>query len=210
MRGILMIEPLYHQTVAGKKTMTRRSGGLEKVNHKPDLWWLYQKVEGNVLFRFNQTKQRNSTHPIEAFCKARYKIGEVLYMKEPSCERTNCIGYKYDLVVELRDKIKWQNKLFMPATAARVFIRITGIKCERLLDISDEDCIAEGIKTVGSEGGLYGLIYKNYMVNESWLLTPKSSFISLFKFANKIKNDADIDNPWVWVYSYEYLKDYKL
>ena len=235
MRGILMIEPLYPQTIAGNKTQTRRSSGLEEVNHKPNYWSLILEVNGEAGFRFNNSKQRNPNHLIQVFCKARYKVGEVLYIKEPywyNSELCNRPLYKYeynkmDYPIHNHPAeivgLKWKNKMFMPASAARAFIRITGIKCERLLDISDEDCIAEGIQESGFDEGYY----INYLMNETYGYdyldnTPQESFISLYKFANKLAKvgsvpphgslptPPDVENIWVWAYTFEYLPDYKI
>jgi len=122
MRGICLIEPLFYSTIEGRKTMMRR------------------KETSN------------------------YKIGEVLYLKEPYhifdeegdvCPY-KCL-YKYGkedfltqeehnaVVTEILKLKAWKNKLFIPESAARYFIKITGVRKERLQDISDEDCIAEGI-----------------------------------------------------------------
>ena len=97
----------------------------------------------------------------------------------------------------------------MPAKAAREFIRITGIKCERLLDISNEDCIAEGIDVYPSHiiGGIKYTTapYKDYLSDYAFW-EPKPSFISLYKFANKVK---EVPNLWVWAYTFEYLPNLK-
>jgi len=75
--------------------------------------------------------------------KPRYKVGETVYLKEPyfpyCFERAL---YKYDSKNQFG---KWSNKLFMPEKYARYFIEITGVRCEQLQDISDEDCMKEGI-----------------------------------------------------------------
>jgi hypothetical protein len=237
MRGILMIEPLYHQVVAGNKTQTRRAGGLQEVNHKPDLWFNIGLDKEKAIFLFNQSKQRNPAHQIIETCKSRYRIGEVLFIKEPTAKAKiinekqiyaylyGCNGNK-----AMISEFKWENKLFMPADRARAFIRITGIRCERLMDISDQDCVAEGIErdnVFGQSGD-----WKNYLYPQtgkfvngadgkvifkqtekkatfrltSSCKTPKDSFLSLYKFANKVK---EVPNLWVWVYEFEYLKGYK-
>lgn len=228
MRGLLAIECLYHQIIAGAKTQTRRSGGLEAINDKYiDNWRRVEDGLENGVFSVIFKDGLIGTE----ICKARYRVGEVMYLKEPISTRKYLIGhtkenglisetwgnlYKYSgkenhgitkegmimpYIIE-----KWSNKLFIPASAARAFIKITGIRCERLLDISDEDCIAEGIETIEAPGGILDMCYKHYPLN-SYILTPKNSFLSLYKFANKVK---EIDNIWVWVYTFEYLKDYKL
>lgn len=245
MRGLLCIEPLYHQIVAGNKTQTRRSSGLELVNGRnatkkqpaiitnPDDWTKtttvislkqiardYVSGQHSYWVEFVDKKYGKLT-----ICKSRYKIGEVLYLKEPVAKSLhhyltpNGYMYKYGMPanyvanyfgrqVGFNESVKWQNKLFMPASAARAFIRITDIRCERLLDISDHDCIAEGIEIVTATNNGY----KNYLakpkdgVLEQFTTMPSLSFLSLYKFANKVK---DVPNLWVFVYNFEYLPNYK-
>lgn len=212
MRGLLMIEPLYHKTVKGAKTMTRRAGSrLNAINDNPDEWeetgtsMVHTKygigLESVDFCNYKRTQEN-------VVCEPLYRVGEVLYLKEPLIIMGAEPVYKFDLSEDDggRQFIKWQNKLFMPAKYARAFVRITVIKCERLLDISDEDCIAEGIETAEAIGGINDKMYRYYLAPRDWCLTPKESFISLYKFANKVK---EVPNLWVWVYSIEYLKDYK-
>jgi hypothetical protein len=218
MRGLLCIEPLYHQIVKGNKTQTRRSGGLEEVNVQgipgdslwdwsPDDWSICESDIG--IFEFHNKKEQSW-----AQCKPRYKVGEVLYLKEPIRE-VNGVGdtdytqYAYSTNVVERSMVKWSNKLFMPCAAARAFVKITGIRCERLTDISEHDAIAEGIEVL--HGTPIGTGYKNYE-SKDLAHTYKSavnSFMSLFRFANKIKLTTVEPNPWVWVYEFIYLKNYK-
>lgn len=148
-RGILMIEPLYHQVIAGKKTQTRRSGGLEMVNGakatkkkpaiiaNPDNWEITgSSGEENQLEEVDFCDCMDTQRNIH--CSPRYKIGEVLYLKKPTAlvrllkDSDPVRFYRYGFK-DNPDHIKWSNKLFMPASAAREFIRVTGIKCERLL-----------------------------------------------------------------------------
>jgi hypothetical protein len=242
MRGILMIEPLYHQTVAGNKTQTRRSGKLEVVNGRkavknksgeitkaaidtsPDKWEMVRVDSvGNAKF----WEKNNALN--EVWVVPRYAIDEVLYIKEPIFKAPwDTTYYRYseyesfDFVRSteapfLTAKKKWSNKLFMPASAARAYIKITGIRCERLLDISDEDCLAEGIEKLDDVS--YTLYGKSNMADADgsvfkgepgkhhlFTLKPKESFLSLYKFANKVK---EVPNLWVWCYEFEYLKGYK-
>lgn len=213
MRGILMIESLYHQVVAGNKTQTRRSGGLKEVNSYPDIWLIQTRgFEGgkafiNIGFRFQDSVKLVHSESIIKL-KSRYKIGEVLYLKEPSAIFNLWSGpvrlYKYGFKDDNKG-VKWENKLFMPAKAARAFICITGIRCERLLDISEDDCVAEGIEHYKNDQ----FMYLDYMTG-GFFPWEKQSFISLYMFANKISPKKQPGNPWVWVYYFKYLPDYKL
>jgi len=241
MRGLLMVEPLYHQTVAGLKTQTRRDGGLDEVNGRgasktkpaietdPDEWLIDEVDTGAAIpwVSFNGentgdpkpiisvTFRKKNTHlnwpPV---CKPRYKVGEVLFIKEPTWTGEVVKGngevtlYKYDDQSEYLGKIlKWGNKMFMPASLAREYVKITGIKCERLLDISDDDAVSEGIEKL--EGTDLWKYYKKIHDNCNGTPSPRRSFFTLFTFANKIKDSDAMPNPWVWVYSFEYLKNYK-
>lgn len=247
MKGILFIEPLYHRTIAGNKTMTRRSGGLKAINKEPAAWniasnghYIGPNKVTSVLFIKKNIQPGCLTDEDTVVLKPRYKIGEVLFLKEPykTVDPPVYIEYAFDkpnrtyksgYVSDFKG-LGYENKLFMPADFGREFIRITGIKCERLLDISDEDCIAEGCGTAGfivdEKYKPFG--YIDYLMRpdagngyDFCDNTPLQSFISLYKLANKmakfgssvphdsLPKEIDVPNIWVWAYTFEYLKDYK-
>lgn len=237
MKGIMMLDILLRQTLAGNKDMTRRSGGLQEVNdtsiemnghvRSPDDWFkgkMYKiQTDASITLCNQMFRSKRRDHSI--ICKPRYNIGEVIFIKEPWVKtRTKVtfakgdgpysihfevvLRYNFDenraITRDMRvinvDGIKWKNKMFMPASAARTFIKITDIKCERLLDISDQDCVAEGIQSHRSGQG-----FIDYGTKDGFGFLPwaKQSFLSLFRFANKIKPTAEIGNPWVWSYTFQ-------
>lgn len=227
MRGLLAIEPLYRQIVSGKKTQTRRSGGLELVNAAPEDWKIVaaaQQQDGTTGSKgaLYVTFKRIDSETAE-LCHSRYNVGEVLYLKEPykTVDAPVYIEYAFDKprrtyesgVLSDFKGMGYENKLFMPAGFARQFVRITGIKCERLFDISDEDCVAEGIMDYSPNGNLFGYynyLSRDYASHDIWELSAHESFISLYKLANKMKWNHEIENIWVWVYSFEYLPEQKI
>lgn len=91
------------------------------------------------------------------------------------------------------------NKMFVKADLMPHRIRITNIRVERLQDISDEDCIAEGIweaHNVGLEGVTY---WYTSLVNSSYR-TAKEAYAALI---DKISgNGTWKSNPWVFVYDF--------
>lgn len=108
--------------------------------------------------------------------------------------------------------------IHMPKAAARIWLEITDIKCERLQGISAEDAIAEGILiTRPLEGITY---YKNYgdgnkckdFLEEVTYgfnhgkeehAAPVASFCTLWIEING--RESWIANPWVWVVKFKVL-----
>lgn len=89
--------------------------------------------------------------------------------------------------------------LFMPYVACRIKLEITGMRVERLDDISEDDAINEGIGIVCS-GYEYHDIYQNYL-DKNERLNPIPSYASLWKSINGPESwDA---NPFVWVIEFK-------
>ena len=70
---------------------------------------------------------------------SRYKVGEVVAVAQSYKD----LGYPDFL---MGDRAGWNNKMFVSALMCDHHIRITNVRIERLQDISDEDCIREGIE----------------------------------------------------------------
>lgn len=213
MKGICFIPPLHGKTVKKIMVQTRRI-----LSHED-----YINAENVILSttHSNQMAHFRSAGSSEDFAGivARYKVGEILYLKEPYCIGVNgcdtlpsLIYYKYnekDMLFLTRtgliNDIKWKNKLFMPASDARHFIKITSVRPERLQDISDEDCIKEGIVLAKRSGFVPGGMA--YDVSEEWnytyscpAWTPREVYAHLIDDING-KGTWE-SNPWVWVYDY--------
>ncbi len=77
--------------------------------------------------------------------KPRYQEGEVLYIRESwwCPDKGLPVAYKANLEPQQADKHVWKSPLFMPAWAARRFIRILSVRPERLQEITEEDCVGE-------------------------------------------------------------------
>lgn len=90
------------------------------------------------------------------------------------------------------------NKMFIRAELMPHHIRITYVRVEPLQNISDEDCMREGI--VRTQGG-YGVVFDgNYNV---FAKTPREAFASLID-AIKGKGTWE-NNPLVYVYEFELI-----
>ena len=71
------------------------------------------------------------------------QVGDLLYVKETFS--TYPLHYKAD-GYELQDgEGQWNPSLFMPKKYARIWLEITGLRAERLQEITEEDAKAEGV-----------------------------------------------------------------
>jgi len=135
--------------------------------------------------------------------KAKYKIGEVVAVAQryqDIFDYSNCVNpYAW----EDDDKPSgWTNKMLTKAELMPHQIRITGIKCERLQDISEEDCMKEGIlgDVEYDKYEVYGLFGNS----DDGFDTPREAFASLI---DKVSGRGTWDrNPWVVVYEFELVK----
>lgn len=181
----------------GKKTMTRRI-----VKDANLLQWLNEMDDGN----FKSIKGTIlSVSP--------YKVGEVVaiaqsykdagYTKEwvaqhvspnPNAKQTDPFEKKYP---------GWTNKMFVKAEFMGNDICITDIKVERLQDISDEDCLLEGIRDTSIK--VVNRYYRyTYPHSKSSYHTPREAFANLI---DKVSGRGTWDkNPWVFAYTFELVK----
>ena len=143
--------------------------------------------------------------------KTKYKVGEVVAVAQ-SYERIGLNPKHYiwlpDLdAFQLISTVKgWRNKMYVRAGLMPHQIRITGIRCERLQDISDEDCFREGISESWYESTdttTYGYADEKKGTAVEFD-TPRQAFAALI---DKVSGRGTWkSNPWVVVYEFELLK----
>lgn len=138
---------------------------------------------------------------------ARYDIGEVVAV----AQSYNELGYDNrsldrspkDLRIvrgTLGQSKGWNNKMFVIAEACKHHIRITDISIERLQDISEEDCLKEGIWRANNVG-LKGTTYWYHGLVNSSFRTPQEAYASLIDRISL--NGTFASNPYVFVYEFE-------
>jgi len=230
MKGIMFTEPLFNAVIEGRKMQTRRIVKPQPdicgscYSYKDSDYgyigggkYCYSKL---VKVNFNDSicgRFENST-------RYRYQLGEKVFIQEPYCldcdfvqhefskewKANGKIRYKYngDELSELSRLAKgykvWSNKLFMPAEYARYFIEITGVRCERLQDISDEDCLREGILINKFYVNDFTIIKYKYLRHGEEFETPQQAYAALI---NKINGKGTWEsNPYVWVYDFKLLE----
>lgn len=116
-----------------------------------------------------------------------YKVGDVVAIAQ---------RYKDCAKSGMQDTPGWTNKMFVRADLMPHHIKIERIRVERLQDISEEDCLAEGIYDLGN---------KYFYVDNLEVIcnTPKQAYSELIR---KIHGSKIWDsNPFVFVYDFKLI-----
>lgn len=128
-----------------------------------------------------------------------YSIGDILYVRETWSERFDQSGriyYKADqnlasIVNKLDDR--WKPSIHMKKENARIFLKVTDIRIERIDELSLYDCYAEGIDVDEDQFGPTD--YESYMCELDDALV---NFGKLWDSTIQDKKYAFKNNPWVW------------
>ena len=131
----------------------------------------------------------------EKFFKLPCESGDILYVRETCKKAPNGYYYYEDWQRnDIADVTKWKPSIRMPKEAARIWLKVTDVRVERLQEISAESALAEGAdKYIHTYGGL----------DENMTIT---SFIGIW---NSTIKKSDIDrygwdaNPYVWIIEFE-------
>ena len=127
-----------------------------------------------------------------------YKVGEVVAVAQRY--KDIALDVPVELAAELIKQPGWTNKMFTKADVLTHHIRIMEIRIERLQDISEEDCLAEGIWKAHNVG-LEGVTYWYHGLANSPYRTAKEAYAALI---DKICGKGTWkNNPYVFVYDFE-------
>lgn len=137
--------------------------------------------------------------------KSKWHIGEVVAISQPYKDILSsayCDKYELDKLTHTKG---WSNAMFTKSDLMPHHIKITGIKVERLQDISDEDCLKEGIYRLDSANGNGGIAYSFVGASDKKHIglynTPRDAFSALI---DKVSGKGTWEsNPYVWVYEFK-------
>ncbi len=179
MKPMLMNTEMVKAILAGRKTQTRR---LVKERHLRVLDSPYHKEHSEVPDKVL----------LEKLCESPYQSDDVLYVRETWCKGSlNGGAEQYFYRADDNDfHCKWRPSIHMPKEAARIFLRVTNVRVERLKDIED-----------GWRFDEEGIILYHGMISEAW-----RDFADLW---NSTIKKSDLGkygwdaNPYIWCISFE-------
>ena len=210
-RPILFSAPMVRALLAGRKGQTRRVAGLEIINADPDRYRYLGVVSGpgepHYAFHDEQTGAqtlvrcrtsapgdrlwvRESWAPdppdVDGWGYAAWagcREGQIAGVPERFRHPAYCV-YAADW---LHGSIRWTPSIHMPRWASRITLEITGVRVERLNEISRGDAMAEGCP------------FPNMAVGDD----PRAWFRDLWV---EINGAGSWDtNPWVWAIEFRRL-----
>ncbi|HHH0668470.1 TPA: hypothetical protein ACPZOM_001580 [Yersinia enterocolitica] len=192
-KPILFNSEMVNAILSGRKTMTRRI------------------ISEKTLHLFGVAASSGECHPIE-LCDQRSQSyyldfcplgnpGDQLWVRETFAAglcTESTLAYRAthkteDLEEGWGETIKWTPSIHMPRWASRINLLITGVRVERLNDISEQDARAEGVKA------WRGLAEE--------LVGGKLAFFELWDSIYGQKEGENWQaNPWVWVINFERME----
>ena len=180
MKGILFKPDMVKAIAEGRKTVTRRV--IKPFAHGES--WL--RMRDGITFKMPE--HADALVRLHAHCRA----GDTVYVKEawwdrqdrvPQSHDRNAIHYgEWSPPDDMAYMHRKKSPLFMPEWAARYFITITGVRAERLQEITEEGIRKEGFDSNYTNIGYY------YVFGQAWNhINPKYPWHS---------------NPWVWTITF--------
>lgn len=201
----------------GRKTATRRKIGGDIANR------FDVESDGKTVASYIDQATGDRHNPI-TLCQ--YQPGDILYVRETwafwpciECENLNgetCKLNKAPVIHEDRDttsegcyiyragspdpcRITWRPSIHMPKAAARIWLRVTDVKIQRLQDMTLDDFIQEGVQ----------IRPEAYNDPENAYAQAKRIFIGIWDStlhgSDKDKYGWDA-NPWGWTVAFEQCK----
>lgn len=194
-KPILFNTDMVQAILENRKSCTRRGakGIHESDLGKPHLYFDVRKVRGLL------TKEKVIQK------KAPYHPGDILYVRETWQDL--CLPVKrgkqpHDYAYKASNddnNIKWRPSIHMPKTAARIFLKVTDVRIERLQDITEEQAKLEG--AIDNRGHIH-----SYDNEYDRIYSAREHFAMIWNATIKKAEQSSYSweaNPWVWVIEFE-------
>lgn len=186
MKPILFNTEMVRAILDGRKTCTRRV-----IKPQPDekhtypLGFVTDSTEKKEMgcFGFGIDEYGGSIQ----YAKPPYQPGDILYVRETWKKAPNGYYYYEDWQRDdIADVTKWKPSIHMPKEAARIWLKVTDVKVERLQEITEVQAQAEGCNS----GLLTGACTARGQFEDLWNSTIKKSDLDRYGWEA---------NPYVFV-----------
>lgn len=200
MKPILFNTDMVRAIQEGRKTVTRRVVKLPShvVPQGNGLYTLY--AEGTYY-------ENQHLEQLTQYIKSPYQVNDILYVRETWCDdrkytKDDTAGiYFYKANEKNSYNEKWRPSIHMPKEAARIFLRVTDVRVERLQDICNRGTPQDHVSNIAREGLQLQAVMENYQkliddFKQLWNGTIKRDQLNRYGWNN---------NPYVWVIEFEVI-----
>lgn len=199
-KPILFNTEMVKAILDGRKTVTRRVCKDGNDFTVPDMDFYDTEKRTYAVHNYADAAHTEKLSTAERTCPI--CPGDILYIRETWSEWTD--GYLYKAWNEpfaqpgKSSVMKWYPSIHMPKEAARIFLKVTGVRVERLQDMTEDDALKEGVDT--------GVLFTD---DETLEIPALRRFQKLW---NSTIKKADMDkygwneNPYVWIIEFERLE----
>jgi hypothetical protein len=187
------------------ETKTQTSRPVKRKYSNTHIQWLSNKygtslvevqndIEGETFWK---NPDGTTTHKLLACreLKPKYRPGNIMYARETLYQSPTHGGWRYLDEVGENSKIKtcWKKtpSIHMPREAARIFLRVTGVKAQRINDLTEKDAIEDGFAPTFSEAINGGIV-----CNSGWITAMEH-------FKDFWLSRYGPDAQWMWVYYFK-------
>lgn len=238
MKPILFNTPMTQAILDDRKSCTRRDPFQIPAGYKyKGLYWVelprgkrlcavFHHEDGtdiNVPARYEpkdvlwvrETWRVQAAHRFDADARIEFKAGgpmQTVQFANGGSHGIDRMDYDSFITKWFHEETKWHPSIHMPKEAARIFLRITDVRVERLQEITDDGCKTEGIVGWSKDGSLYKYAPADeegdYPCFE-WSKcprTPQEAMRSLWDSTltkDKLPLCGWEANPWVWAYGFQ-------
>lgn len=194
-KPILFNTEMVQAILDGRKTCTRRICKDANEYTVPDMDFYNADRRTYAVHNFVDKEHMEQLSTAERTCPI--CTGDILYVRETWMDYAGLTMYKADCDIYRLDSLNfagfgWKPSIHMPKEAARIWLKVTDVRVERLQDITSEQISREGVEVEyphvlnGEE--------KRYAFSTLWNSTIKKSDIDRYGW------DA---NPYVWIIEFE-------
>lgn len=169
-RPILYSTMMVRALLSNRKTQTRRTSGLKKINENPDHWEFMPEWGIGISDRVYVFRNKISQEVV-SFKSPYGKTGDILWVRESfisgfemddgvfTCDEqgeliprtwyraSNTDLRWYDKQSDFPpENVPWKPSIHMPKSVARIWLEVESLSIERLHDITESDAMAEGVE----------------------------------------------------------------
>lgn len=209
-KPILFNTEMVKAILEGRKTVTRRCVKYKYSNTEMKmrtdkygtcLVEIQKDVEGET---FGKNEDGTTWQKLLPFIEKipPFKKGDILYVRETWKYSHGCYWHKAGFTPQSIEYVKWRPSIHMPKEVARIFLKVKGVRVERLQDICGRGTPQDHVTNIAREGIQLQTVMENYQkqiddFKQLWNSTIKKSDCDIYGWAA---------NPWVWVIEFERIE----